>query len=163
VSEIWRLLWRWHGRQVTTEQVNAEGETLVANATPEEQETAEYKVLKKWLDGLCNLGEFERSVGSLLSWKSEQRMQAVSASLEVGTVEVMPATDAEWGPTPGFDPRAFSRVDDESKLLSIADFAGVIKDMAEDYLKYLGGQNAFTSNKHTFDEWMRSWIGYISW
>lgn len=51
---------------------------------------------------------------------------------------------------------------DEHKLLSMREFADILKEMADEYVEALAGQNDFTNANHTFGEWSAAFKRFIS-
>jgi hypothetical protein len=65
--------------------------------------------------------------------------------------------------TPAFDPKGFDRVKDEHLLLSREEFFMVARDMLDDYELSLKNANDYQQSRHTFDNWLNSFLGFISW
>jgi hypothetical protein len=62
-----------------------------------------------------------------------------------------------------FDPKSFNRIEDEQMLLSREDFLMVARDMLHDYELTLKDANDYQNSRHTFTNWLNSFLGYISW
>jgi hypothetical protein len=59
---------------------------------------------------------------------------------------------------PGHDP-----IEDEKKEYTMSEFSQVLRDSVEEYREVLEGANEFTRGKHTFNEWVRAFLGFMSW
>lgn len=57
---------------------------------------------------------------------------------------------------------SYDPVADEKKPFAMAEFVTEAKDCLDEYLKALENQNDFTREPHTFDEWMREFLGFMS-
>lgn len=65
--------------------------------------------------------------------------------------------------TPAFDPKDFDRIKDEHLLLSREEFFMVARDMLDNYETTLKDANDFQRSRNMFNEWLGSFMGYISW
>ncbi len=59
--------------------------------------------------------------------------------------------------------RGYDPVGDEKKELSLEEFAAAAKVELGDYVEVWRGENEFHSGKHTWEEWMRTFLQYMSW
>lgn len=57
----------------------------------------------------------------------------------------------------------YDPVQDDKKSFTMKEFAQILKDSVDEYVKDLDGANDFTKNKHTFNEWMATFHRFMSW
>lgn len=57
---------------------------------------------------------------------------------------------------------AYDPIDDEKRMMTMSEWEHELREAVVQYRKDLDGKNAFTAEKHTFDEWMGSFKRYMS-